>query len=258
MASLVEVSDGLWILDGGTIPFHAPPIPVRFTYAVRSIIVRLPDGSLFVDSPVALDEGIRAELARVGQVGSIVSPNKLHHLFMGEWAESHPGALLYASPGLPRKRPDLVFEAVLGDEAPAAWASCIDQLVVRGSVFMEEVVFFHRATRTLVLGDLIENHDPNVLGPVQRFWARCNGMLAPNGSTPRNFRLSFLHRDETRRSLQHMLAWQPERVLVLHGRCVMSDAQAFLQRAFRWALGDDGDAPWTSGGKPSGPATTAR
>lgn len=234
---MVEVSDGLWILDGGTIPFYAPPIPVRFTYAVRSIVVRLPDGSLFIDSPVALNDNIRAELARIGQVKYVVSPNKLHHLFMGEWAESYPGARLYASPGLPKKRPELAFEAVLGDETPAEWADCIDQLVVRGSIFMEEVIFFHRPSRTLVLGDLIENHDPRILGPVQRFWARCNAMLAPNGSTPRNFRLSFLRRDETRQCLQRVLAWRPERVLILHGQCVMTDALAFLQRAFGWVIG---------------------
>jgi hypothetical protein len=234
IVSLVETSDDLWILDRGTIPFFAPPIPVRFTYTLRTIVIRLPDGSLFVDSPASIDEGIRAELAALGPVRFIVSPNKLHHQFMGEWAEHHPGALLYASPGLPRKRPDLAFEDVLGDEPQRHWAGTIDQLVVRGSVFMEEVVFFHRPSRSLLLGDLIENHDPSVLGPVQRFWARRNAMLAPNGSTPRNFRLSFLRRDDTRRCVRHMLAWQPERVLLLHGQCVMTDALEFLQRAFAW------------------------
>ncbi|MFW5876253.1 MAG: hypothetical protein ACOCXM_05915 [Myxococcota bacterium] len=172
----------------------------------------------------------------MGEVKYVVSPNKLHHLFMGQWADGYPGARLYASPGLTNKRPDLTFEAVLGDETPAEWAGCIDQLVVRGSVFMDEVVFFHRPSRTLVLGDLIENHDPELLGPVQRFWARANAMLAPNGSTPRNFRWSFLRRSEARKAVQRMLAWQPERVLVLHGRCVMTDAQAFLKRAFRWLI----------------------
>jgi hypothetical protein len=237
MARAVQISEDLWTLDGGTIPFWAPPIPVRFNYALRSIVIRLPEGSLFVDSPVGLDEGLRAELAQIGPVRFVISPNKLHHQFMGEWANHYPKALLYASPGLPRKRPDLAFEAVLGDEPQRQWAGTIDQLVMRGSVFMEEVVFFHRPSRSLLLGDLIENHDPNVLGPMQRFWARNNAMLAPNGSTPRNFRLSFLQRDETRQCVRRILAWQPERVLLLHGQCVMIDAVGFLRRAFGWAIG---------------------
>lgn len=237
VAALVEIDDGIWTLDGGTIPFYAPPIPVRFTYAQRAVVVRLPDGSLFVDSPIALDDGIRVELARLGPVRCLVSPNKLHHLFMGQWARAYPDADLYASPGLAKKRPDLRFDAVLGDAAPAPWAECIEQRVVRGSVFMEEVVFFHRPSRTLVLGDLIENHDPRLLGPVQRFWARCNGMLAPNGSTPRNYRLSFVRRDQTRKCLERVLAWEPRRVVVLHGPCVLTDPGPFLEHGFHWALG---------------------
>ncbi len=227
-------ADEIWLADGGTVPYFAPPLPVRFTYAMRSVVVRLRDGSLLVDSPGRLHDGLRAAIDALGAVRHIVTPNKLHHLFVADWIRAYPAAHFHAPPGLAAKRPDLRIHATLGDGAPTSWAADLEQMVFRGSVYMDEVVFFHGATRTLVLGDLIENHEPEVLSPVQRFWARRNAMLAPNGSTPRNFRLTFLRRNEAKACLQRMLAWQPERVIVLHGRCAPSAGSAFLSRAFGW------------------------
>jgi hypothetical protein len=59
-------------------------------------------------------------------------------------------------------------------------------------------------------------------------------MLAPDGATPKNFRLSFLQRDLARASLRRLLAWRPDRVIVLHGRCAETNGTAFVERAFRW------------------------
>jgi len=232
--SLECFAEGLWLADGGTVPFFAPPLPVRFTYALRSVVVRLKDGSLLIDSPGRLHDELRASIDALGPVAYLVTPNKLHHLFVGDWLRAYPSARFHAPPGLAVKRPDLRIDSTLGDRPPSCWAADLDQMVFRGSIYMEEIVFFHLATRTLILGDLIENHEPAVLSATQRFWARANAMLAPNGSTPRNFRMSFFRRDEARACLRRMLAWQPERVIVLHGRCATSAGGDFLVRAFRW------------------------
>jgi hypothetical protein len=101
---------------------------------------------------------------------------------------------------------------------------------------MEEVVFLHGPSRTLIVGDLTENHDPCSLGPVQRAIARANAMLWPRGATPRNFRLTFWRRAEARRALREILAWQPRRVVVMHGPCIEENAGEFLRRAFAWLL----------------------
>lgn len=231
---LIEHASGLWSADGGPIRFFAPPIPVAFPYALRMIIVRLEGGELLVDSPLPLDDALREEVAALGKVAHVVSPNKLHHLYMGEWAEAFPGAKLHASPGLAAKRPDLEFDTTLDDAPDPAWASTLDQVRVRGSFFMEEIVWLHRASRTLLLGDMIENHDPALMNGTQRFFARANRMLAPGGETPLNFRLSFLRRGEARACVERILGWEPERVLLMHGPCVEQDAAGFLRRGFAW------------------------
>lgn len=197
--------------------------------------MRLGDGSLFVDSPVQLTGEVRAAVDALGPVRYIASPNKLHHLHMGDWAEAYPDAELFASPGLAKKRPDLELAVELGDQPEPGWADDLDQLLFAGSFFMTEVVFFHRATRTVILGDMIENHDPEVLGSAtQRWFARRNRMLAPAGETPLNFRLSFTRRARARESLARLRAWEPERLVLLHGPCVDSDAAAFIDRGFAW------------------------
>jgi hypothetical protein len=178
----------------------------------------------------------REAVNSIGSVTHIVSPNKLHHLFLGEWKRAFPEAKLHAPPGLRAKRPDLSFDTELADDSGAAWSAVLEQRVVPGSFFMNEVLFFHRPSRTLLVGDLIENHDPRSLKPWHRALARANGMLAPHGTTPRNYRLTFWRRSEARRTLHEVLLWKPRRVVVMHGPCVEVDAPAFLNHAFRWLL----------------------
>lgn len=134
----------------------------------------------------------------------------------------------------PRLRP---FAPGLGDTPDPAWAAVLDQLVFRGSRAMEEVVFCHRPTRTLILTDLIENFEPETLGPLHRLVARAAGILAPDGRTPVAWRFSFLFgRTSARHCLERMLAWAPERVILAHGRCIERDGTAFLRRSFRLLL----------------------
>lgn len=229
MAKLDQLADGIWTLDGDPISF------LTFPYEIRSVVIDVGRGELFVHSPVQLDA---AHLLKSipGDARYIISPNKLHHKFLGDWHAAFPEAKLYAPPGLKAKRADLEFTGELGDNPEPAWAHVLRQKVIRGSWFMSEVAFFHKPSETLILGDFIENHDPKLFGPVHRAVGAAVGMLAPNGSTPRNYRWTFPRRDQTRRDLEEILSWKPQRVVVSHGPIIEIGAQAFLQRAFQWAL----------------------
>jgi hypothetical protein len=101
---------------------------------------------------------------------------------------------------------------------------------------MSEAVFFHRPSRTLILGDLIENHDPGALTAWHRAVARANDMLAPHGTTARILRLSLWRCMEARRVINEILSWQARRVVVMHGPCIERDAMAFLRHAVGWLL----------------------
>ena len=190
-------------------------------------VIRLSSGSLFVWSPIALSSSLRASIDVLGRVRYLVSPNALHHLFLAEWQSAYPEARLYASPRLRGKRKDLAFDATLADAPEPEWAADIDQVVLRGSFYLTEVVFFHRHSHTKGWRGVL---------------ARLGGIVAPNPSAPRDWRASFLDRGAARAALNQILAWPIERVLIAHGDLPTGDGAAFVRRAFAWLLGHCGTA----------------
>jgi hypothetical protein len=225
---LTKVDENIWIVEGGSVRFAGIPYPTRMT------VVRLSERRLWVYSPIDLDNGLAAELNALGAVRYLVSPNKLHHLFMGQWAGAWPEARMYASPGLARRRKDLRFDAELGDGPEPEWAAEIDQVIFRGSFAMEEVVFFHRASRALIVADLVQKFDPESLNRLQRLVMKLDGMLGPDGSTPREWRLSFWNRQAARRALRKALDWNPEKIIIAHGTWVRSNGREVLEHSLRW------------------------
>ncbi|GAF96346.1 unnamed protein product, partial [marine sediment metagenome] len=149
---LIEFGPSIYVTDGPIVSFYGIPYPTRMA------VVRLSDGSAWVWSPVALTDGLYESVNAIGPVKHIVSPNKIHHLFLAEWAKRWPEARVYAPPGLAKRRPNLRFDAELGDLPDPAWAADIDQVIFRGSFAMEEVAFFHFASRTAIVCDLIQRH----------------------------------------------------------------------------------------------------
>jgi hypothetical protein len=228
MTAPVSFGPDIWIADGPPVSFYGFPYPPRMA------IVRLSDGSLFVWSPIALSSELKKEVDALGPVAHLISPNKIHHLFLGEWKAAYPQARLYASPGLPAKRRNLPFDAVLGNAPEPDWADDIDQVEMAGSVAMTEVVFFHRKSRTAIFADLIENLAPDWFTGWRGWVARLDGIMAPNPGAPREWRATFLRRGTARARLARILAWQPEQVVMAHGIPVQNDGLAFIRRAFRW------------------------
>jgi len=78
-------------------------------------------------------------------------------LFAGDYAAAYPHARLYGAPGLPEKRRDIEFDEELTDVAPDLWRGQLEQHVFRSAPVLNEVVFFHPATRTVIFTDLVFN-----------------------------------------------------------------------------------------------------
>ncbi|MEO8124587.1 MAG: DUF4336 domain-containing protein [Burkholderiales bacterium] len=225
---LHEFGPSLYSVDGSTVSFFG------FPYSTRMAVARLSDGSLWVWSPIALTDKLVAEVRALGPVRYIVSPNKIHHLFLKEWANHWPQARLYAPPGLAQKVPTLNFWAELGDEPDAAWAADIDQAAFRGSFAMEEIVFFHRPSRTAIFGDLIQRHPESTMSGWKGLLMRLDGLVGEHGSTPREWRASFLRRGPARAARQKVFDWHAERLLIAHGQCVHSAAGETIVAALGW------------------------
>lgn len=225
---LEEFGPSIYVANGPTVPFYG------FPYPTRMVVVKLSDGDVWVWSPVALTEEVCNAVEAIGPVRHIVSPNKIHHLFLNEWANRWPGARLCSPPGLAHKKPDLRFDAELGDEADSAWAVDIDQVVFRGSFAMEEVVFFHRASATAIICDLIQRHPESKMSGWQGKLMRLDGLVGEHGSTPREWRATFIRRSAARSAREKVLSWNAERLLIAHGDCAQSNASEIIGAALSW------------------------
>ena len=225
---LEEFGPSLYVADGPTVSFYGFPYPTRMA------VVRLSDGTMWVWSPVALSDELFNSVAAVGPVRHIVSPNKIHNLFLAEWGERWPEARVYAPPGLAQKRPDLHFDAELGDEPDPAWSADIDQVIFRGSLAMEEVAFFHRESRTAVICDLIQRHPEATMTGWKGMLMRLDSLVGERGSTPREWRASFLRRGKARAARDKVLGWKPERLLIAHGECAQTGATPIIDKALSW------------------------
>jgi len=219
------LAEGLWVFDRS---LRAGPIPV----GTRMTVIRLADGGLFLHSPVELDARTRNALDRLGPVRHVVAPNRVHHLFVAAYRDGYPDAKLWAAPGLAEKRRDLRFDGVLGDAAPAEWAGQVDQHLFAGIPMLNEVVFFHPPTRTLLLTDLAFNVvDPQ--GLAANLWQWISGTRG-RFATARYLRWMVRDRDAARASRDRLLAWDFDRVTLTHGAVVQTRGARLVRRGFAW------------------------
>lgn len=228
-AQMIEIDSNLWVFNGGNVSF------LSFPFSTRMTVARLSDGRLWVHSPIELSSSLQQQIDELGEVGYLVAPNHLHHLFIQQWQEQYPDALTYGTAQVIKKRQDLKFENCLAASSQLPWADDIDHLLFTGSAVMQESVFFHQASRTLIVTDLIENFAPQHFSPLQRNIAKVVGILAPNGKMPLDWRLTFqFNKAEAKAHMARILAWQPQRIVMAHGEMIEQDADTFLRRSFNW------------------------
>ena len=231
---LEQFGSELWFADGGIVSFNG------FDYPTRMAVVRLADGGLWLWSPVEAAEALKDEVRALGPVRHIVSPNSLHYLFLGEWSAAFPEAKLWGPAKAVAKCPDLHFSGVLGDDPPAGWKGQIDQFYFTNSRFVDELIFFHRTSRTATIADLSQTFSESFLKEHWPWWmrpvARWSKMIEGWGYPPIDYRVSFRHRSTARPKIRALIGEHPERVLVAHGEIVRTGGEGFLRRAFSWLL----------------------
>lgn len=226
---LKEFGPGIWVADGPHVV-----AALGFHYPTRMAVIRLAGGGLFIWSPTALTDSLRAAVDSIGLVSHLIAPNSLHHLFLADWKRAFPEARLHAPPGLREKRRDLVFDHDLADGPIQDWVGEIDQVAMRGNVITTEVVFFHARSGTVLFTDLLQQLPSSEFSGWRALVARWDMMTGPEPAVPRKFRLAFTDRRAARAALGHLLSWPAERVLMAHGPPVSEDGRALIRRAFRW------------------------
>jgi hypothetical protein len=234
------VAKDIGVVDGPLEYLTVAKVRLPLPFTTRMTVVRLANGDLFLHSPTAFDAALAESLQGIGRVRHLVSPNQFHYAHIGEWARAFPDAVAWASPHARERAKargiDVQFDSDLGVEPPEAWRGQIDQIAVPGGIF-GEMVFFHKGSKTLILADTIINLELDKVRQPWRFVAKLTGMYHPGGQIFFGMRLPLLfQRQRTRAAVQTMLSWEPERIILSHGRWIDADAVATLRRVLGWAL----------------------
>lgn len=226
---LKPVAADLWIVDGPTIRF---PFGVGLPFPTRMAVVRVPGQGLFIHSPTVLTPELHREILDLGRVRWLIAPNRLHHAWIAQWAAAFPSADVFAAPGVDLRRTRVAATQPLDHAGGYPWEQALSTLPVAGR-YMTEVVFFHHRSRTLILTDLFENFEPaRVRSRLMRWLIRIGGVAAPHGGPSLDLRMTF-PRAVLTAAVAQMVAWNPERILLAHGRWIAANGAAELRRAFR-------------------------
>lgn len=223
-----QISNDVWVAEQ----------PLRFIGGVelgtRMTALRLRDGGLFLYSPVKLSDELQRALTEIGLPRYVVAPNRFHHLFVGEYRNAFPDIQLFAAPGLPEKRPDLRFDGVLPDDAPEAWKDELDIEFFAGMPMMNEILVHHRASRSLLLCDLAFQYGPEAPW-LTRTCFRLVGAYDRFGPTVLE-KLLIRDRAKARASLERILSWNFDRVILPHGKILDSGGTQALRDGYHWLL----------------------
>ena len=220
---LEELARGIWTVS-------APLKLAGANVGTRMTAVRLSGGGLALLAPVPIDDALAAELAECGPVEVLIAPNAFHHRYFLAAAKRYPGARCFLADGVAKKlgtRPHGAVE--LSGEADPLWKGDLEQVALEGAPQTNEVIFFHRASCTLILTDLCFNFDPAPSGWSSVFLrvAGAHGRMAVS----RLMRFVLKDRAGARRTIARILEWDFDKVIVTHGHNVLSGGRTKFMAA---------------------------
>jgi hypothetical protein len=228
--------------------------PLRYfglDIGTRMTVIRLTGGELVVISPIQVSDDLVGELDELGTVEHIIAPNLYHHLFATEFKAAYPAATFWATAGLRAKKPELAIDQVIEANADSPrngpwngpWNGIerlffdgFKTLSLSGPDPLDEWVFFHPASRTLLLTDTAFCFDQSFPWLTQLVTKVGGGYK--NLSPSLLERISTTEKNKVRSAAQQVLRWDFDRVIMAHGSIVDQGGKEQFKRGYEKFLGD--------------------
>ena len=231
---LRQIDRYLWIAEQ---PFRFLGLEV----GTRMTVIKLSDGSLLIISPIEISSEIQEQLDSMGTVRYIIAPNLFHYLYLAQAQQIYPQAQTIAPPGLAAKQPDLKIDRVFTQD-PIEFDSELEFVRFEGfRVFMppqvkiiNEIVFYHPNSKTLIITDSAFNFDRSFPFATQ-LAARVLGsyeVLKPYLLD----KIASHDKQKLKQSIDKILAWDFQRVIMAHGTIVEHEAKEQLSTGYNWLL----------------------
>lgn len=218
--------------------------PLRYfglSVGTRMTVIRLRNGELIVISPIQADNTIIQQLNQLGDVSYIIAPNLYHSLFVSNFQAFYPKAKLFVAPGLERKRPELNIDKIIqnnlenfGNEIECLLFDGFRTFDLSGASLLNEYVFFHPESHTLVLTDTAFHFDDSFSQITQLAAKVMGGYKKLSPSILERFATS--EKQRVKQSVQKVLTWDFRRVIMAHGSIVEHDAKRKFKEGYEWFL----------------------
>ncbi|MEO0867490.1 MAG: DUF4336 domain-containing protein [Cyanobacteria bacterium J06642_11] len=236
MANMLQnVDQDIWIAEQ----------PLKYfglSVGTRMTVIRLSTRDLVVISPIQASNPLLAQLNKLGVVSHIIAPNLYHYLFAGEFKKRYPEAIFWAVPGLDTKRPELSIDRVLQESAQPLWPGleCLPMsgfrtLGLNGFDSLNEYVFFHRVSRTLILTDTAFNFDASFPWTTRLATRVVGGYNSLSPSLLES--IATTDKSSLRESVTQVLAWNFDRVIMAHGSIVEQGGKEKFKQGYERFLG---------------------
>ena len=201
-------------------------------FGAQMAVVKLNSGDLFLYSPIKLDAELKKALDALGPVKFILAPNRMHHMFIADYTDQYPQAEVIGVRGLDSKRRDIKFNRLLDENAAEPIAEEISHYCIAGAPTFNEVVCYHRPSKTLMVCDLLMNLQPP-LNLLTRIYIKMFGKMG-EPAVPKVVRLSVKDRQQFKESIEPILALDVERIVMGHGQPITSDGKRILRDSLSW------------------------
>jgi hypothetical protein len=231
---LREVDNNIWVAEK----------PLKYfglNVGTRMTVIRLTNGELVVISPIGIDELLLGQINAIGRVSYIISPNLYHYLFAAHCKSMYPSAQFWAASGLESKRPELVIDRVMCDrqgtildEVDYLFFDGFRTFGLSGASPLNEYVFFHHQSQTLILTDTAFHFDES-FPSITRFIAQTLGSYNKLSPTWLE-KLSTRATEKVKQSVQSVLDWDFQRVIMAHGSIVETEGKQKFKEGYEWFL----------------------
>jgi hypothetical protein len=209
----------------------------------RMTVIRFNNGELAVISPIQVDDETTEELNRLGNVKYIIAPNLFHYLFLSNFQALYPEAKVYAVSELKFKRPEISIHKTLNNngeyflgELECLLFEGVKTFLPSGALPLNEYVFFHAESKTLILTDTAFYFDESFPMSTKLVAKIMGGYKKLRPSLLEQ--LATQEKEKVKQSVQKVLRWDFKRVIVAHGSIVEHDAKKQFKKGYEWFLGE--------------------
>lgn len=210
-----------------SLEFFESQLPSAPKLPLRSTMVTLKSGHKVLISPIKFNDTQLAALKN-SPPQALVAPNKFHHLYISKAAKELGVSTIFVAPGLEKKRPDIEWPVVLGDKT-WIYQEKLPMVQLQGMPSLNECVFFHRETKTLIVTDFFFNLS-GLPGGFKTLPFKILGTFnAP--AISKLILLATRNKKALKQSVQEILAWDFDRLVMAHGNIIETSAKEIFKKA---------------------------